>query len=276
MLDEVVALLACPHCGEPLTAGAGSLTCAAGHTFDIARQGYVSLLGGPRRGIRGDTAGMVDARDRFLSAGHFAVLTDALVEMADSASEGPVLDIGAGTGHHLAAVLQAQPARAGIALDASKYAARRAAAKHPRAGAVVADASATLPVLSGTIGLALGVFSPRNGAETSRVLREGGEYLVVTPNPGHLEELAGPLGLLAIDERKPERLAQALDPHFELQGRTELRWRLSLSREDALAAATMGPSAHHLDLPQLRDRVDLLPLPFTATASVGISRYRRR
>jgi 23S rRNA (guanine745-N1)-methyltransferase len=275
MLDEVVALLACPHCGQTLTAGDRTLRCGAGHGFDIARQGYVSLLGGPRRGIPGDTAAMVDARHRFLSAGHFEPLSDALVELAERAPEGPVLDIGAGTGHHLAAVLDAQPRRAGIALDASKFAARRAA-KHHRAVAIVADASATLPVLSGVIGLALGVFSPRNGAETARVLREDGEYLVVTPNPDHLEELVGPLGLLAVDERKPERLAQALGPHFELQDRAELRWELALSQEAVLAAATMGPSAHHQDPAQLRYQVALLPQPFRTTASMGISRYRRR
>jgi 23S rRNA (guanine745-N1)-methyltransferase len=276
MLDEVVALLACPHCGEPMVSGTGALKCGSGHSFDIARQGYVALLTGPRRGIPGDTAAMVDARHRFFSAGHFASLSEALAGLAGSAPDGPVLDIGAGTGHHLAAVLEAQPSSVGVALDASKYAARRVATAHPRAGAVVADVSATLPLLSGTIGLAIGVFSPRNGAETARVLRPGGEYLVVTPNPYHLEELVGPLGLLTVDERKSERLAESLDPYFDLQERISLRWDLLLSHEDALAAAAMGPSAHHLDHARLRDQVALLPQPLTATASVAISRYRRR
>lgn len=163
-----------------------------------------------------------------------------------------------------------------LGLLARLYAARRAATKHPRAGAVVADAAATLPVLSGTIALALGVFSPRNGAETARALREGGEYLVVTPNPDHLEHLVGPLGLLTVDERKPGRLAEALGPYFELLDRTQLTWQLNLSHEDISAAASMGPSAHHLDLHRLRDRIALLPQPLAATASIAISRYRRR
>lgn len=120
MLDKVVALLACPHCGKPLTGSGGSLKCAAGHSFDIARHGYVALLGGPKRGIPGDTAAMVEAREGFLSAGHFAPLTDVLVGLADGAPQGAVLDIGAGTGHHLAAVLGAQTQRVGVALDASK------------------------------------------------------------------------------------------------------------------------------------------------------------
>jgi 23S rRNA (guanine745-N1)-methyltransferase len=274
VLQEIVELLACPHCGGPLGHQNRALVCPAGHSFDIARQGYVSLLAGPRRGITGDTARMVQDRDRFLSAGHFAPLTDALVGLAQAAPEWPVLDIGAGTGHHLEAVLRAQPLRTGIALDASKYAARRAAAAHPRAAAIVADASRPLPVRTASIGLALGVFSPRNGAEVARVLRQAGEYLVVTPNPDHLEELVAGLGLLAVDERKPERLAGALGPYFELEDRTELRWELRLSERDAVAAAGMGPSAHHLDGERLAALVAALPRPVVATASVNIYRCR--
>ena len=44
----------------------GALRCAAGHSFDIARQGYVNLVPG-----RADTPEMVEARDAFLRAGHF-------------------------------------------------------------------------------------------------------------------------------------------------------------------------------------------------------------
>ena len=76
--------------------------------------------------------------------------------------------------------------------------------------------------------------------------------------------------------RDDERLAGALEPHLELVDRTAARWPLSLPAADALAAAAMGPSAHHLDPADLAGRVargpDLLP----ATASVVVSRYRPR
>ena len=44
-LLDAVPYLACPRCGDDL-AGAGPLRCGRGHSYDVARQGYVSLLAG--------------------------------------------------------------------------------------------------------------------------------------------------------------------------------------------------------------------------------------
>jgi 23S rRNA (guanine745-N1)-methyltransferase len=282
MIPAVVACLACPYCAAPLAPArrqTSALRCAAGHSFDVARQGYVALLPRGSRGAGGDTAGMVAARNRFLAAGHYAPLSRLLAAAASSrvaAGPGAVLDVGAGTGHHLAAVLDARPDRVGIALDLSRYAARRAARAHPRAGAVVADAWRALPVRTGAAGLVLDVFSPRNGAETARVLAPGGALLVVTPAADHLAELVAALGLLTVDERKDARLAGALDPHLDPVDRAEHRWSLALSRVDAVAAAAMGPSAHHLDAAELAHRAAALPDPVTTTAAVVLTRYRYR
>lgn len=275
MLAEVVDCLACPYCGQPLAAGDGSLGCPAGHAFDVARQGYVTLLPRGSRGTAGDTAGMVAARERFLAAGHYAPLTRLVVEAA-GAGAGPVVDVGAGTGHHLAAVLDAVPDRVGVALDVSRYAARRAARAHPRAGAVVADAWRALPVRTAAAAVVLDVFSPRNGSETARVLRPDGTLVVVTPGADHLAGLVDALGLLTVDERKDERVAGALEPHLDPVERAGHRWTLSLPHADAVAAAAMGPSAHHLDAADLARRVAALPDPVTITASVVVSRYRPR
>jgi 23S rRNA (guanine745-N1)-methyltransferase len=42
-------LLRCPLCKSGFTAAAGALACRNGHSFDLARQGYVNLLPGRRR-----------------------------------------------------------------------------------------------------------------------------------------------------------------------------------------------------------------------------------
>ena len=77
VLSAVLDLLRCPVCGGALEEGEGVLRCGEGHSFDIARQGYVNLVPGP-----GDSAEMVEARDAFLAAGHFARLSAALADEA--------------------------------------------------------------------------------------------------------------------------------------------------------------------------------------------------
>jgi 23S rRNA (guanine745-N1)-methyltransferase len=275
VLPEAVALLRCPHCGAGLALAGAAVRCPAGHAFDVARQGYVSLLAGPRA-APGDDAAMVAARAAFLGAGHYAPLTESIVAAAAAAlADGPpgcVADLGAGTGHHLAAVLDHAPGRLGLALDASAPALRRAARAHPRMAAVGCDAWRAVPVRSGVVALALSVFAPRNGAELARVIAPGGGLLVAAPEPDHLAELVGPLGLLRVDERKAERVAAQLEPAFAPISETAVRAPLALGAADVGALVAMGPSAHHVDPAAVRERV---AAPVAATLAVRLTAYRR-
>ena len=279
MLDDVIPWLRCPQCGASLERSAAALRCPAGHAFDVARQGYVSLLAGGLAPV-GDTAAMVQARTEFLAAGHYARLADAvalaagdLADVAENAAGG-VADIGAGTGYYLAAVLDRQPGRAGLALDASKFAARRAARAHPRIGAVVADVRARLPIADGAAAMALSVFAPRPAAELRRILPPAGRLLVVTPDPDHLGELAGPLGLLAVDPRKEERLTARLGPYFDLVTQRQHRFGVALGHRDVAAAVGMGPSSWHADPAELASRIAALPDPVPVTVSVTMWAFR--
>ena len=285
MLDAVVPYLTCAYCEAALARDGGSLRCRAGHSFDIARQGYVSLIPAGTSVAGGDSAAMVQARSRFLAAGHFASLAEELGQAATAAGgpAGPhgvggrcVVDVGAGTGYYLAAVLDRLTGRAGLALDVSRFALRRAARAHRRIGAVRCDVWRRLPVADGAADLVLNVFAPRNGAELRRVLSPAGRLLVVTPLLDHLSELARPLGLLAVDRRKDERLAAKLGPHFELAARREHRARLRLSRDAVGALAAMGPSSWHTNGPALAEAVARLPDPVPVTVAVALSTYRPR
>ncbi|WP_336245507.1 putative RNA methyltransferase [Nonomuraea sp. SYSU D8015] len=80
MLGDIVEYLICPVCRADLRLGEGVLRCAGGHAFDVARQGYVSLLVGSRPPGTADSAAMVAARAEFLDAGHYAPLADAVAE----------------------------------------------------------------------------------------------------------------------------------------------------------------------------------------------------
>jgi 23S rRNA (guanine745-N1)-methyltransferase len=278
VLDDVIPYLACPHCGADLAPAGGALRCRAGHSFDIARQGYVSLMPAGSRGAGGDTAAMVRARGDFLAAGHYASLAAELSRAASAAAPGPgcVADVGAGTGYYLAAVLDRLPGRAGLALDSSKFALRHAARAHPRIGAVGCDAWRPLPVADSAAALVLNVFAPRHGAELHRILSPSGTLLVVTPAPEHLGELVGPLRLLTVDQRKQERLAGKLGPYFALEGQREHRETLALSHQAVAELVAMGPSSWHTDAAALGNRIARLPDPVPVTLAVTLSAYRRR
>ena len=274
---RAVAILACPVCARPLSASAGDagLHCATGHRFDRARQGHVTLLPPGHRPPSGDSAEMVADRVAFFEAGHYADVTRALAgAVTDGPEPGVLLDLGGGTGHHLAGVLDGLPGAVGAVLDSSPYAARRAARAHPRAMAVVADTWARLPVADRAVDRVLVVFAPRNGPEIARVLRPDGRLVVVTPAADHLGELVGPLGLLRVDPDKAVRLAATLEPHLEPMTTTAHRERLRLGRAEVETLVGMGPHARHVTRDDVRTALAAFPERLEVTVSVQVSTYR--
>jgi 23S rRNA (guanine745-N1)-methyltransferase len=274
--EAAVAVLACPVCGQRLAADAAGLRCAAGHSFDRARQGHVTLLPSGGTPHEGDSAAMVADRADFLAAGHYAGITAALADAV--LADGPpstVLDAGGGTGAHLAGVLARAPDAVGVVLDASRYAARRAARCHPRAMAVVADSWARWPVRDAVLDRVLVVFAPRNGAETARVLRPGGRLVVVTPAADHLAELVGPLGLLTVDPAKADRLTATLAPYLRPVRSTPHRRQLALDHAALRTLVGMGPHARHLAEEELADRIAALPDRVQVTVAVDVGSWAK-
>ena len=276
VLSDVLPYLLCPLCGTDLELGAGSVRCASGHSFDVARQGYVNLLPGGAQAGTADTPAMVADRAAFLSAGHFGSLAGLLAEHVTTVTGGGgmVLDAGAGTGYYLAAVLDQSPESVGAAFDVSKFAARRAARAHSRIGSVVCDLWRDLPIRSEAACAVLNVFAPRNPAEYRRVLRSDGGLFLVAPAPGHLRELIRPLGLLSVSDEKIQQVDDLLGRHFELISRQDHEIALLLPATAVQTLACMGPSAWHLTAAHVRERLAGMADPLPVTASFTLSVYR--
>lgn len=191
-----MSLFRCPLCAAPLEREAGAYRCKAGHSFDVAREGYVHLLPPNQKhsALPGDDRDMVLARREFLSRGYYRPLLNTVCSRMSAVSgEAPVLlDAGCGEGYYTAGVCQAlraagrRPRAAGT--DISKFALRTAARREREAEFAVAS-SYHLPLADGSVDVLLNCFSPLALEEFRRVLKPGGAFFYVVPGAEHLWEM---------------------------------------------------------------------------------------
>jgi len=188
-----MSLFRCPICLAPLERREGACRCPSGHSFDIAKEGYVHLLPPNQKhsALPGDDREMVLARRDFLSKGYYKNLLNTICnQILAFSGEGPViLDAGCGEGWYTAGVFGAlrvagkRPRMAGT--DISKFALRTAARRERNVEFAVAS-SYRLPLADGSADVLLNCFSPLALEEFRRILRPGGTFLYVVPGPRHL------------------------------------------------------------------------------------------
>ncbi|WVT90255.1 methyltransferase domain-containing protein [Gordonia sp. w5E2] len=262
-MTDFVDLLRCPVCGESLTFDEPGrrLFCSLRHSFDIAKQRYVSLLDGRSGSLKSDTADMVSARLRVHDAGVLDPVVNAVADaaaargtQAQSVHTGSpvIVDLGAGPGHYLSASLGSVEHARGVGVDLSKYCARALTRRIPGAGAVVADVWRDLPFVDDCADVVLSVFAPRNVDETARILRDGGRWIIVTPQPDHLAELIEPMSMLSVSADKSDAVSAAVGQRFETVEQTVVRERRDVTASTIADLVSMGPTAFHRD----RDEIE--------------------
>lgn len=286
MLSHIVDILADPNDGTALS-GADDfsrLVSESGHSYDVAKQGYVTLAAGAGLKHKGDDMDMVTARETYLAMGHFApfveAVTGAVQDALDSASlaestPASLLEVGAGTGYYLAHTLDSIAESRGVGLDISPHAAKYLAKCHPRVGAVVADVWERLPIRDESVDAISVVFAPRNPAEFRRVLAPGGQVIVLTPGAGHLDELREPLGILGVEEGKVERMYEQAEGYLEQAADpVDISFPIELDKASIAAQVGMSPSARHISAGELAERMAALPPTLMVTARARLDRLR--
>lgn len=222
--------------------------CFSGHSYDANKRGFLNLVD-RSRGILGDTREILEARQRFLALGHYSPVVD-LIDSVLPPDAVDIVDSGCGTGHYAAALLARRPSLRLLELDVSIDAVTLAV-RATGAPGVVADVWRPLPVRSERADAVLCVFAPRNADEFARLLRPGGRLVVVTPAPGHLEQLREGGRLIGIQADKLEHLDDTLGGRFALERREPLEYDLALNSDEIDDLAAMGPSGHHEAHPKL-------------------------
>lgn len=288
MLADVIDLLADPVDGSRLTAGDEewrTLVSESGHSYDVARQGYVTLAGGSGLRYSGDDASMIQARETFLSGGHFAPFVESVTQHVETVLDDggvahdaapSIVEIGAGTGYYLSHTLDTIDGSRGIGIDVSTAAAKRLASAHPRVGAVVADAWSRLPIRSESVDAIMVVFAPRNAAEFARILTPGGQVVVLTAEVGHLGELREPLGIIDVEKGKVDRMiAQASGHLVPVEPSETIEFTMNLDQASIAAQIGMSPSARHIHPDMLAERIAALPDTMEVTARAAITRLAK-
>lgn len=207
--------LACPLDSLPLVNSGSVWACSNGHSFDVASKGYTNLL--PVQNKRsldpGDHKSMVAARQRFLNAGYYQPIADAVNQIilsnCSSSNSFSCLDAGCGEGYYLRrlAAENNQYSMELLGIDISKWATLAAAKQDKRPNWIVGS-NANLPVQSNTLDCVLCMFGFPVYPEFSRVLKSDALLIQVDTGVNHLRELRD----IIYPSQKPEREAKAQTP----------------------------------------------------------------
>ena len=174
--------------------------CTNGHSYDVAKEGYVNLLLVQHKNSKepGDNKEMVNGRRAFLEQGHYQPLANSISQIFNQhlatlkdSNDIRFFDAGCGEGYYMSQVSQSfnqcdfQVEFSG--LDISKFAVQKAAKKYPDHHFAVAS-TFQLPLEKNSQDTVLQIFAPSSEFEIHRVLKCNGIWITVNPAANHLYE----------------------------------------------------------------------------------------
>ena len=286
----LVSLFICPLCQSPLQPAIDTWRCDGSlhpkqttHPFDVARQGYVNLLPVQQKKSKapGDSQASIEARKRFLHAGHYqplqALICQKMIELLaqnESATK-PIaeqdkelvhwLDIGCGEGYYTQAMAQtgmdillaadiSKPAVLELA-KASKAEGSLWYQKNQNDGFKIADGSKTAaiyPIVTSAANLALrahsvtgisSIFSPILPKAFNEVLSDEGYLIIAKPDVGHLATMRDAL-FDDVREHDSDKFLHELAPYFALMNTYHVSTEMTLSVDSLADLMTMTPYAY--------------------------------
>lgn len=262
LLARHATIFRCPVCGGAMNmAGERSLSCTAGHLFDLSRDGYVHLLPNAKPGKYEKE--LFAARRLINDAGYFDLLLEHLFSVINgNMRPGPadalaLLDAGCGEGSHVSA-LQARLESAmnqdivAVGADLSKPGIVTAAKRNARAIWVVADLARS-PFRDQAFDVVTNILSPSNYGEFRRLLKPNGMLAKVVPGPEYLREFRQFLyGERARRTKAAENTAALFAKHFPDMKQRRVRYEAELEQHHLEAMLRMTPLSWQATEEQVR------------------------
>ncbi len=282
-----MSLFVCPLCQSPLQPAADTWRCdgslnpkQTAHPFDVARQGYVNLLPVQQKKSKtpGDSQQSIEARKRFLAAGHYAPLQRLVCQQMKQLlgqdgsisvptakpNKTPVnwLDIGCGEGYYTQAMAQmgSDIIATLIAADISKPALVELAKVSKAASQLwyqqhkdkaekttviypLVTSAAHLPLRAHSVTGISSIFSPILPEAFAKVLVDKGYLIIAKPDVRHLATMRDAL-FDSVREHDSDKFLQELAPYFTLIETHRVSTEMTLSATDLADLLTMTPYAY--------------------------------
>ena len=287
--------LICPICDQALRAcnSGKTLHCSSGHSYDIAKQGYVNLMLSHKKKSKspGDSAEMVLARQAFLNKGYYepfaGFLIDCLrqdLDLSESSSGTYYLDIGCGEGYYTQRIHEhifssnESPSetttsfkRLSTGVDISTPAIKAASRRSKTVQWVVASAK-SLPVPANSCDLISVLFCRVDLNEALRALKPGGHLLVASTGQEHLIEMREKL----YDEVKESSAfpAPQIESGFEVHSHRQFHHLFTLRDAETLQQLLMM-TPHFWRTKENQKQKLLASLPISLTMDIDVLMLRK-
>jgi len=226
----------CPLCQTNFQKTNNTQICANNHHFDIAKEGYLNLLPVNAKNSKnpGDNKDMMQARRAFLNSGGYFPLAEKVSELVSSCladkEQSEILDLGCGEGYYTAQLAEQLPTQFVVnGLDISKVAIRYAAKRYKNINFCVASAY-DVPLADNSLDALIRIYAPSLDSELTRLIKQAGYLITVTPAPRHLFQLRENI-YQQVNEHVQENLAP---PGFSKVKQVNLNYLLIIDAPSAV------------------------------------------
>lgn len=185
-------IIKCPVCSEQIQKCEKTYKCSNGHSFDIAKEGYVNFVLANQKNSKapGDNKEMMIARRNFLNTNAYYPLVSSIINtlktiLHDSAT---IVEAGCGEGYYISNVKDAFPKTKAYGFDVSKDAVKMACKRNKDVNFFVSS-SYESNIKDNSIDAIMVVFAPFAEEEFYRILSRFGHIVLVRPKFDHLIEI---------------------------------------------------------------------------------------
>ena len=171
----------CPVCKKILSKLDKTYKCENGHSFDIAKEGYINLYLHKSQ-KSGDNPDMIKARRDFLSKDYYKFLLDEVNKQLDINDS--IIDLACGEGYYTSRFISKDK----IGIDLSKSG-LKIASKNDKNTTYILSTIFDTPLEEKCADKIITIFAPIAKQEIVRLLKDEGLFILVKPNTDHLIEL---------------------------------------------------------------------------------------